>query len=101
MNSTAHPETASHDTVSTHVRMVNQIASAAGYKSHDEAVTFVATHLHDFWTRAMLNDLIDYVDGGGEGVSQVVHDALNRETWLTKIPPWAERLRTAEIERSG
>ena len=101
MNATAHPEAASHDTVATLVRMVNQIASAAEYKSHDEAVTFVATHLHDFWTRAMLNDLIDYVDGGGEGVTQTVHDALDVETWLTKIPKWAERLRSAEIERSG
>jgi formate dehydrogenase subunit delta len=64
--------------VETLVRMANQIADNNRYLSADEAAAAVAAHLRSFWAPEMRADLIAYVDSGGDGVEQVVREALDR-----------------------
>jgi len=66
------------ETPASLVRMANQIASNAEHKDHELAVGLVAEHLRDFWAPSMRERLMAYVDAGGEGLSALALDALNR-----------------------
>ena len=60
------------------VRMANQIASNVEHRPHDDAVDVVATHLREFWAPSMREVLLVYVDSGGEGLSPLALDAVQR-----------------------
>jgi formate dehydrogenase subunit delta len=58
--------------------MANQIAQFFASYPHDQAVDGVADHLAKFWERRMKDQLIGYVDGGGEGLHDLVLEAVKR-----------------------
>lgn len=60
----------------TQVRMANDIASQFGYLEHDKAVAGIAAHLRQFWEPRMRAQLGEHVASGGEGLDQLVIDAV-------------------------
>jgi len=66
------------ETPASLVRMANQIASHAEHKPHDIAVGLVADHLRDFWAPSMRLRLTAYVDSGGQGLSPLALESLDR-----------------------
>ena len=64
--------------VAAQVRMANDIAAQFRYLPHEQAVGAVAGHLRSFWDPRMRAQLIGYVDAGGEGLDQLVVEAVRR-----------------------
>lgn len=60
------------------VRMANQIAANLDRAPHDAAVELLAAHLRDFWAPSMREELIEYVDAGGAGLTGMAIEALDR-----------------------
>ena len=59
------------------VRMANQIAlNFAAWGDEDVAVAKSGEHLEKFWTPAMRQQLAEYRQSGGEGLSPVICRAL-------------------------
>lgn len=71
---------ASHaeEVTATLVRMANQIADNLAHQPHDVAVAGVAKHLRDFWAPSMREELLAYVDAGGDGLGPVAREAVDR-----------------------
>ncbi len=53
------------------VRMANQIAKNFSHHRSDVASNEVAAHLHSFWAPSMRDQLVRYVDEGGDGLDPV------------------------------
>jgi formate dehydrogenase subunit delta len=65
--------------ISNLVEMANDIANF--FKSepdHEEAVTGIATHMQRFWEDRMQKQIIAYTDEGGEDLSPLVKEAIER-----------------------
>jgi formate dehydrogenase subunit delta len=60
----------------TIVRMANQIADFFVALGHDEAVNGIAGHIRSFWDPRMRRALYAHADKGGEGLAQLVIDAI-------------------------
>ena len=60
------------------VRMANQIATFFATQPGDTQAAEVAGHLKAFWEPRMLQALYAHVDGGGEGLSPLVLQAVGR-----------------------
>jgi len=60
------------------VHKVNSIARFFASYPHEEAVVGVAEHLQHFWEPRMRRWLLEYVDGGGEGLHDLIPEAVRR-----------------------
>jgi formate dehydrogenase subunit delta len=59
------------------IRMANQIAAFFEAYPHGEALEGIANHIKKFWDPRMRKQIIEYVEGGGEGLSPLVIAALS------------------------
>ena len=66
------------DTTREIVRMANQIAGYFQSYPRDEAVTETAGHIRSFWEPRMRQRLLDYSSAGGEGLHEIVTQAVER-----------------------
>lgn len=55
-----------------HVRMANQIATFFASKPREEGIAGVAEHINKFWEPRMRRHLFELVDGGGDGLHELV-----------------------------
>ncbi len=60
------------------VRMANQIAGFFAAYPHDQAVKDSAYHINSFWEPRMRSLLLRHIEGGGEGLDQLVKDAAEK-----------------------
>lgn len=60
------------------VMMANQIASFFGTQPGTTQAAEVAAHIKAFWEPRMLQALYAHVDAGGEGLSPLVMQAVER-----------------------
>lgn len=73
-----------------HVRMANQIATFFASKPREEGIAGVAEHINKFWERRMRRHLFEVVDGGGEGLHDLVMAAVpNIRRPADEVPPAA------------
>ncbi len=59
-----------------HARMANQIATFFASKPREEGIAGVAEHINKFWEPRMRRHLFELVDGGGEGLHELVMAAV-------------------------
>jgi formate dehydrogenase subunit delta len=62
---------------STLVRMANQIAAYFEPYPRTEAVDGILKHIHNFWEPRMRDQLKEYLDKGGEGLSPLFIEAAH------------------------
>jgi formate dehydrogenase subunit delta len=62
----------------TMVHNANQIALFFASYPHDEALAGVTDHLQKFWERRMRQQLEEYVAQGGQGLHQLVLEAVKQ-----------------------
>jgi len=60
------------------IRMANQIAAYFSAYPHDEAVAGISEHLKLFWEPRMLVGIRDHIAQGGEGLNDLVPEAVRR-----------------------
>lgn len=60
------------------VHMANQIALYFASYPKEEAVAGVADHLQKFWERRMKQQIIQYIAQGGNGLHELVVEAVKR-----------------------
>jgi formate dehydrogenase subunit delta len=60
------------------VHMANQIAQFFASYPREEAVAGVAEHIQKFWEKRMRTQLLGYVAQGGEGLHELVLEAVTR-----------------------
>ena len=58
------------------VRMANQIATFFKSQPKEDASARVAAHIKDFWEPRMRAQLRDYARQGGQGLDQIVLNAV-------------------------
>ena len=58
------------------IRMANQIAAFFEAYPRQEALAGIAKHIKNFWDPRMRQQLNEYLDGGGEGLSPLAIAAL-------------------------
>ncbi len=58
------------------IRMANQIAAFFEAYPRQEALDGIAKHIKNFWDPRMRQQLNEYLDGGGEGLSPLAISAL-------------------------
>ncbi len=78
-----------------HARMANQIATFFASKPREEGIAGIAEHVNKFWEPRMRRHLFELVDGGGEGLHELVIAAA------TSIRRPAEEPRPAAASASG
>ncbi|KAA0683871.1 formate dehydrogenase subunit delta [Roseomonas genomospecies 6] len=66
------------DTTRELIRMANQIAGYFQSYPQDEAVTETAGHIRAFWEPRMRQRLLDHTAAGGEGLHEIVTQAVER-----------------------
>ena len=78
----AGPETEEMDDEHNHfdpyaklIRMANQIGTFFESKPRDEGVAGVAEHINKFWEPRMRRQFFEMVDGGREGLKEIVLEA--------------------------
>jgi len=59
------------------IRMANQIAAYFEAYPRTEALSGIAHHIKSFWDPRMRKQLVDYIDGGAEGLSPLVTAAIS------------------------
>jgi formate dehydrogenase subunit delta len=59
-----------------HARMANQIATFFASKPRAEGIAGLAEHINKFWEPRMRRHLFELVDGGGEGLHELVMAAV-------------------------
>src|SRR5271170_5771980 len=60
------------------IQMANDIgAYFAGYSDRGEAVEEIANHLRNFWEARMRSEIVDYVENGGDDLSELVREAVS------------------------
>lgn len=60
------------------IYMANQIARNFAVMGEAEAISAVATHIHDFWDPRMKAMIFAHLDSGGEGLDPVAREALTQ-----------------------
>jgi formate dehydrogenase subunit delta len=60
------------------IHNANQIALYFARFSREEAITGILDHIQNFWDRGMKHQLIDYVARDGEGLHELVLEAVRR-----------------------
>ena len=60
------------------VHKANTIAQFFASYPHEEAVAGVAEHLKSFWEPRMLRQLYEFLEGGGDGLHELVPEAAAR-----------------------
>jgi len=60
------------------VHNANQIALFFASYPREEALAGVADHIQKFWERRMRTQLFDYVAQGGQGLHELVLEAVKR-----------------------
>lgn len=58
------------------IRMANQIAAYFEAYPRIEALEGIANHIRNFWNPRMRKQLVEYIDGGAEGLSPLVTAAI-------------------------
>ncbi|AZT84801.1 formate dehydrogenase [Marinobacter sp. NP-4(2019)] len=59
------------------VKMINQIAANCPCQDDPAAVTQATTnHIHKFWAHSMKEDIVAYLESGGEGLSPAAVEAI-------------------------
>jgi formate dehydrogenase subunit delta len=58
------------------IRMANQIAAYFEAYPRAEALDGIAKHIKNFWDPRMRQQLTEYIQGGGEGISPLAIAAL-------------------------
>ena len=58
------------------VYMANQIAREFGFQQPGQAAEATADHLRRYWDPRMRGMILAYVDGGGDGLSDIARVAL-------------------------
>jgi formate dehydrogenase subunit delta len=68
----------SHDAASPKklIYMANQIGKFFAPRKHDDAVAGIAGHLTRFWTPAMREKIVRYLDQGGEALDPLTKEAV-------------------------
>ena len=74
----------------------NQIARFFAHRPEAQAVADTADHLRKFWDPRMRQAILDYVDGGGEGLAPSVAKAVVRSN-QRRSAPRPERLFTSTV----
>ena len=78
------------------VRMANQIADFFVPYSDAEAVAGVREHIKSFWTPAMREELLAFVEAGGQGLKPRVMAALEGfrggQSPISKLPAGPEKV---------
>lgn len=69
------------------VRMANQITAFFSAYPKGEAIDGIGKHVHLFWDPRMRNQLKDFVDEGGEGLSPLFLEAAHEYFKGPKSPP--------------
>jgi formate dehydrogenase subunit delta len=65
------------------IRMANQIGTFfASQPDRAEALEGIANHIRKFWEPRMRREFLTLLDAGGEGVSAIVREALQRHRAL-------------------
>ncbi len=59
------------------IRMANQIAAYFEAYPRTEALDGIAHHIRNFWNPRMRKQLVEYIDGGAEGLSPLVTAAVS------------------------
>ncbi len=59
------------------IRMANQIAAYFEAYPRIEALDGIAHHIRNFWNPRMRKQLVEYIDGGAEGLSPLVTAAVS------------------------
>ena len=58
------------------VYMANQIGKFFAHGPEEQAVFNTADHLKKFWDPRMRKEIVEYVEGGGEGLQPIVLKAV-------------------------
>lgn len=58
------------------IRMANQIARELGTQQRPRAVAATGEHLRRYWDPRMRAQIIEYLDGGGEHLSDIARGAV-------------------------
>jgi formate dehydrogenase subunit delta len=58
------------------VYMANQIGRFFAHQDEAQAIASTADHLRKFWDPRMRKAILEYVDGGGEGLQPFVKQAV-------------------------
>jgi formate dehydrogenase subunit delta len=69
------------------VYMANQIGKFFAHGSEEQAIFNTADHLKKFWDPRMRKEIVEYVEGGGEGLQPIVLKAL--QSLRSDTPPKA------------
>jgi formate dehydrogenase subunit delta len=64
--------------VSTMVHNANQIALFFASYPREEAIAGVTEHLKKFWERRMRDQIVQYAAQGGNGLHELVREAVKR-----------------------
>jgi formate dehydrogenase subunit delta len=67
-----------HDSATKLVRMANQISEFFAAQPGEQAAAGVLDHLTAFWTPKMRREIVDYVNNGGEGLTPLSRQAVDR-----------------------
>ena len=59
------------------VRMANQIANFFATQPGDSAALQTADHINAYWVANMRRDIVDFVEHGGAGLTQVALEAVD------------------------
>lgn len=62
------------------VHMANQIAKFFAPYGRDKAIEGVCDHLRKFWEPRMRQQIVAHVAGGGDGLDDIVREAVRRLT---------------------
>jgi formate dehydrogenase subunit delta len=60
------------------VHNANQIALYFATFPREEAIAGVADHIQKFWERRMKNQIVEYIGQGGNGLHELVLEAVKR-----------------------
>ncbi|UWN49858.1 hypothetical protein ASALC70_02075 [Alcanivorax sp. ALC70] len=60
------------------VKMVNQISANMHGATDEQAADKVAAHLQKFWARPMKEQILAYADDGGEDLTPISRQAVER-----------------------
>ena len=60
------------------VRMANQISEFFESQPGDQRVAGVHEHIVAFWTPKMRREIVDYMNNGGEGLSPLSRQAVDK-----------------------
>jgi formate dehydrogenase subunit delta len=68
------------------VRMANRIGDFfESMPDRDQAIADIADHIRKFWVPDMRREILDYLESGGQGLSDIVRAALTQ--YRSKLEP--------------